>query len=73
MSAVDSRNGVAPEAIVNIRYCYCQNSSGDTTGDCPDFNALQVGFGSEDPFQLVECECFTGWSGAFTARRCLIL
>ena len=58
-NARDTRGSQAPTHVVKIRFCRCNSS---TNGIC-DFNQVIAGTDEGSLFQIVECECATGWTG----------
>ena len=56
-SAIDSKGGMAPTAIITINLCDCSGH-----GDCL-FGELADGQTSGSNFRIVGCKCNTGYSG----------
>ena len=63
-NARDTRGSQAPTHVVKIRFCRCNSA---TNGIC-DFNQVIAGTDEGSLFQIVECECATGWTGIFKPK-----
>ena len=56
---MDEKGGYAPSLLVTVRMCNCSGH-----GTC-NFAELQEGQSLTAPFQLVTCNCETGYEGRF--------